>query len=87
MKCPCIDCADRQSICHDTCVRFAEYRRPLDAAIAQRVQVQQAQLACGQTPADYLNCERAVCVWDKPPQLHNQPDDGQEAPGRNGSLA
>lgn len=24
---------------------------------------------------------------DKPPQLHTQPDDGQEAPGRNGSLA
>ena len=23
---------------------------------------------------------------DKPPQLHTQPDDGQEAPGRNGSL-
>lgn len=45
MKCPCIDCADRQAICHDTCSRFAEYRRPLDAAIAQRVQVQQAQLA------------------------------------------
>lgn len=39
MKCPCIDCADRQATCHDTCVRFAEYRRPLDAAIAQRVQV------------------------------------------------
>ena len=24
MKCPCIDCADRQAICHDTCSRFAE---------------------------------------------------------------
>ncbi len=45
MKCPCMDCADRQAICHDTCSRFAEYRRPLDAASAQRVQVQQAQLA------------------------------------------
>lgn len=47
-------------------------------------------MVCGKTPADCLNCERAVCVWDKPdkpPQLHNQPDDGQEAPGRNGSLA
>lgn len=44
MKCPCIDCADRQAICHDTCVRFAAYRKPLDAAIAQRVQVQQAQV-------------------------------------------
>lgn len=121
-------------------------------------------MVCGQTPADCLNCERAVCVWDepespksrtgwtretyrafgaalwqararrklnqremaqhlgvtytsyrawergaccpqpsnwrrlvrhipalasftpdKPPQLHTQPDDGQEAPGRNGS--
>ena len=45
MKCPCIDCAERQAICHDTCSRFAAYRKPLDAAIAQRVQVQQAQLA------------------------------------------
>ena len=45
MKCPCIDCADRQAICHDTCSCFAAYRKPLDAAIAQRVQVQQAQLA------------------------------------------
>ncbi len=38
MKCPCIDCADRQATCHDTCVRFAEYRKPLDDASAQRVQ-------------------------------------------------
>ena len=45
MKCPGSDCADRQAICHDTWSRVAEYRRPLDAAIAQRVQVQQAQLA------------------------------------------
>ena len=123
-------------------------------------------MVCGKTPADCLNCRRAVCVWDKPespkfrtgwtretyrafgtalwqerarrklnqremaqhlgvtytayrawergaccpqpknwrrlvwhipalasftpdkpPQLHTQPDDGQEAPGRNGSLA
>lgn len=123
-------------------------------------------MVCGQTPADCLNCERAVCVWDKPespksrtwwtpetyravgdvlrsertrlqynqremaqhlgvtytayraweqgcccpqpknwrrlvrhipalaifapdkpPQLHTQPDESQEAPGRNGSLA
>lgn len=123
-------------------------------------------MVCGKTPADCLNCGRAVCVWDKPespkfrtwwtretyrafgtalrqerarrklnqremaqhlgvtytayrtwergaccpkpdnwrhlvryipalapldpdkpPQLHIQPDDGQEAPGRNGSLA
>ena len=123
-------------------------------------------MVCGQTPADCRNCERAVCVWDKPespksrtwwtpetyravgdvlrsertrlqynqremaqhlgvtytsyrawergaccpqpsnwrrlvrhipalasftpdkpPQLHTQPDDDQEAPGRNGSLA
>ena len=41
MKCPCIDCADRQAICHDTCSRFAEYRRPLDAAIAQRAKAAQ----------------------------------------------
>ena len=41
MKCPCIDCADRQAICHDTCERFAEYRKPLDAASAQRVQAAQ----------------------------------------------
>ena len=45
MKCPCIDCADRQATCHDTCERFAAYRKPLDAAIAQRVQVQQTRLA------------------------------------------
>ena len=29
----------------------------------------------------------AIFAPDKPPQLHTQPDDGQEAPGRNGSLA
>lgn len=23
-------------------------------------------MVCGQTPADCLNCGRAVCVWDKP---------------------
>lgn len=45
MRCPCIDCTERQAPCHDHCERFAEYRRPLDAASAQRVQVQQAQLA------------------------------------------
>lgn len=39
MKCPCIDCADRQAICHDTCSRFAAYRKPLDAAIAQQAQL------------------------------------------------
>ena len=48
MKCPCIDCAERQAICHDTCSRFAEYRRPLDAAIAQRAQAWQV----GDTLAD-----------------------------------
>lgn len=29
--------------------------------------------------------ELAPFAPDKPPQLHTQPDDGQEAPGRNGS--
>lgn len=41
MKCPCIDCADRQAICHDTCERFAAYHKPLDAAIAQRAKAAQ----------------------------------------------
>lgn len=45
MRCPCIDCTERKAPCHDHCERFAEYRKPLDAASAQRAQVQQAQLA------------------------------------------
>lgn len=36
MRCPCIDCTERQAPCHDYCARFAEYRKPLDAASAQR---------------------------------------------------
>ena len=41
MKCPCIDCADRQATCHDTCARFAAYRKPLDDARAQRAKAAQ----------------------------------------------
>lgn len=58
MKCPCIDCADRQVTCHDTCSRFAAYRKPLDAAIAQRVQVQQAQLALQDMKRRHLTMRR-----------------------------
>lgn len=29
-------------------------------------------MVCGQTPADCLNCGRAVCVWDKPESLKSR---------------
>lgn len=41
MKCPCIDCADRRPSATTPASRFAEYRRPLDAAIAQRAKAAQ----------------------------------------------
>lgn len=41
MRCPCIDCTERKAPCHDHCERFVEYRRPLDAAIAQRAKAAQ----------------------------------------------
>lgn len=42
MRCPCIDCTERKAPCHDYCARFAAYRKPLDAASAQRVQAWRA---------------------------------------------
>ena len=41
MRCPCVVCTERKAPCHDHCERFAEYRKPLDAAIAQRAQAWQ----------------------------------------------
>lgn len=45
MRCPCIDCTERKAPCHDHCERFAEYRKPLDAASAQRAEAAQTRLA------------------------------------------
>lgn len=45
MRCPCIDCTERKAPCHDRCERFAEYRKPLDAASAQRAETAQTHLA------------------------------------------
>lgn len=34
---PCYGCLERAQGCHGTCARYAHFRKPLDAAAAQRL--------------------------------------------------
>ena len=55
-KGPCYGCTERFPACHGSCERYAEWRRPLEIAAAERVKGRQA---------DELLCDGHYRGWKK----------------------